>query len=88
MGELRTPRTHVKETANMEKLLPVLTTDAEAEAFVSETDLSEFDLSAMVPTRFDFATDGDTENFEPGRARVPILPGRTTPYPPHARPMA
>ena len=72
----------------MEKLLPVLTTEAEAEAFVSETDLSEFDLSAMVPTRFDFATDGDTENFEPGRARVPILPGRTTPYPPHARPMA
>ena len=40
----------------MKKLLPALTTDAEAEAFVSQADLSDFDLSAMVPTRFEFAT--------------------------------
>jgi len=35
--------------------LPTLTTDADAEAFVETADLSEFDLSAMTPTRFEFA---------------------------------
>jgi predicted DNA binding CopG/RHH family protein len=39
----------------MIKPLPTLTTDADAEAFVETADLSEFDLSAMTPTRFEFA---------------------------------
>ena len=37
----------------MKKKLPVLTTDAEAEAFVDNADLSEYDLSEMVPMRFE-----------------------------------
>jgi predicted DNA binding CopG/RHH family protein len=37
----------------MKKKLPVLTTDAEAEAFVDTADLSEYDLSEMVPMRFE-----------------------------------
>jgi predicted DNA binding CopG/RHH family protein len=37
----------------MRKKLPVLTTDAEAEAFVDTADLSEYDLSEMVPMRFE-----------------------------------
>lgn len=37
----------------MKKKLPVLTTDAEAEAFVDTADLSEYDLSEMVPMQFE-----------------------------------
>jgi predicted DNA binding CopG/RHH family protein len=37
----------------MKKKLPALTTDAEAEAFVETADLSEYDLSEMVPMRFE-----------------------------------
>jgi predicted DNA binding CopG/RHH family protein len=37
----------------MKKKLPVLTTDVEAEAFVDTADLSEYDLSEMVPMRFE-----------------------------------
>ena len=37
----------------MTKKLPVLTTDAEAEAFVDTADLSEYDLSEMVSMRFE-----------------------------------
>lgn len=37
----------------MKKKLPVLTTDAEAELFVDTADLSEYDLSEMVPVRFE-----------------------------------
>jgi predicted DNA binding CopG/RHH family protein len=37
----------------MKKNLPVLTTDAEAEAFVDAADLTEYDLSEMVPMRFE-----------------------------------
>ena len=35
------------------KQLPTLKSDAEAEAFVAEADLTEFDLSKMVPVRFE-----------------------------------
>ena len=35
------------------KNLPRLSSDAEAERFVDESDLSEFDLSAMKPVRFE-----------------------------------
>ena len=46
---------HKTKIATMKRPLPTLTTDAEAEAFVHEADLSAFDLSTMVPTRFEFA---------------------------------
>ncbi|ARE42531.1 hypothetical protein RGUI_4214 (plasmid) [Rhodovulum sp. P5] len=35
--------------------LPVLTTDAEAERFTDEADLSDYDLSGFAPARFDLA---------------------------------
>ncbi len=54
----------------MKKRLPSLTTDAEAEAFVNEADLSEFDLSAMAPTRFEFAPKGARVNM---RLPAPLL---------------
>ena len=37
----------------MKKKLPTLTSDEEAEAFVANSDLSEYDLSEMVPVRFE-----------------------------------
>ncbi len=37
----------------MKKILPTLTTDEEAEDFVANSDLSEYDLSGMVPMRFE-----------------------------------
>jgi len=36
----------------MKKRLPDLKSDAEAEAFVSNADLTEYDLSSMAPVRF------------------------------------
>ena len=36
------------------KPFPELKTDAEAEAFVDEANLSEFDFSEFVPVRFEF----------------------------------
>jgi predicted DNA binding CopG/RHH family protein len=36
----------------MKKRLPTLKSDAEAETFVATVDLTEYDLSAMVPVRF------------------------------------
>lgn len=38
----------------MKKKLPEFKTDAEAEAFVDETDLSQYDLSGMQPVSFEF----------------------------------
>lgn len=35
------------------KPLPTLKSDADAEAFVAEADLTEFDLSKLVPVRFE-----------------------------------
>lgn len=37
------------------KRLPVLRSDEEAEAFVAEADLADYDLSVLKPTRFEFA---------------------------------
>ena len=37
----------------MKKKLPTLTSDEEAEACVANSDLSEYDLSEMVPVRFE-----------------------------------
>jgi predicted DNA binding CopG/RHH family protein len=37
------------------KKLPVLLTDEDAERFVDESDLTEYDLSGFKPMRFEFA---------------------------------
>lgn len=39
----------------MNKQLPLLTSDEEAERFLDTADLSEYDLSAMRPHSFEFA---------------------------------
>jgi predicted DNA binding CopG/RHH family protein len=44
----------MKSKKNRLKKLPSLRTDAEAERFVATADLSEYDLSGMVPVRFEF----------------------------------
>jgi len=38
----------------MKKKIPTFRTDAEAEHFVDTADLSEYDLSGLQPTRFEF----------------------------------
>lgn len=38
----------------MKKKIPTFKTDAEAEHFVDTADLSEYDLSGLRPTRFEF----------------------------------
>jgi predicted DNA binding CopG/RHH family protein len=38
----------------MKKKIPTFETDAEAERFVETADLSEYDLSGLRPTRFEF----------------------------------
>ncbi len=38
----------------MKKPLPILTTDKEAEDFIDNVDLTQYDLSALTPTRFEF----------------------------------
>jgi predicted DNA binding CopG/RHH family protein len=37
----------------MKKELPTLISDEEAEAFVADADLTEYDVSTMVPMRFE-----------------------------------
>jgi predicted DNA binding CopG/RHH family protein len=44
----------MKGKKNKLKKLPVLRTDEDAERFVATADLSEYDLSGMVPVRFEF----------------------------------
>ena len=45
----------MKRKAKTLAKLPRLKTDAEAERFVADSDLTQFDLSALKPTRFEFA---------------------------------
>jgi predicted DNA binding CopG/RHH family protein len=44
---------HRRRSNSMKKKLPTLASDEEAEAFVANADLSEYDLSEMVPMRFE-----------------------------------
>jgi predicted DNA binding CopG/RHH family protein len=44
---------HLKEVAAYEKKFPILRTGEEAEYFVATADLTEYDLSDMVPMRFE-----------------------------------
>jgi predicted DNA binding CopG/RHH family protein len=45
----------MKRKAKTLAKLPRLKTDAEAERFVADSDLTQYDLSALKPTRFEFA---------------------------------
>ena len=38
----------------MKNKLPILTTDKEAEDFIDNADLTEYDLSELTPVRFEF----------------------------------
>lgn len=38
----------------MKKPFPTLTSDAEAGAFVEQADLTQYDLSSLIPARFEF----------------------------------
>jgi predicted DNA binding CopG/RHH family protein len=54
----------------MKKKLPKLTSDAEAEAFIDNVDLTEFDLSTMRELRFEFAPKTERINM---RLPKPLL---------------
>lgn len=45
----------MKRRSKTLKRLPRLQSDAQAERFVAESDLTRYDLSALEPTRFEFA---------------------------------
>ena len=47
----------------MKKKLPRLRSDKEAEDFVEKADLTEYDLSAMRPIRFEFQPKGERVNM-------------------------
>jgi predicted DNA binding CopG/RHH family protein len=47
----------------MKKPLPTLRTDREAEAFVAEADLTEYDLSGMRLMRFEFQPKSERVNM-------------------------
>ncbi len=54
----------------MKKKWPVLKTDEEAEHFVAEADLTEYDFSEMVPMRFEIEKKSDRVNM---RVPKPLL---------------
>lgn len=45
----------MKHRSKTLKRLPRLQSDAQAERFVAESDLTRYDLSALEPTRFEFS---------------------------------
>lgn len=47
----------------MKKPLPELRTDEEAEEFVANSDLTEYDLSGMIPVRFELRRKDKTVNL-------------------------
>ncbi len=47
----------------MKRKLPRLRSDKEAEDFVEKADLTEYDLSAMRPIRFEFQPKGERVNM-------------------------
>ncbi len=61
---------HAKDVEKYEKKWPVLKTDEEAERFVAEADLTEYDFSEMVPMRFEIEKKSDRVNM---RVPKPLL---------------
>ena len=51
----------------MKKKLPKLRSDKEAEEFVAKSDLTEYDLSGMRMTRFEFQPKSERVNMRPPR---------------------
>jgi hypothetical protein len=69
---------HAKEVKHYEETLPKLQTDDEAERFVAEADLTEYDLSGLRTVRFEFQPKNERLNL-----RVPkglrSIPSATEP---------
>jgi predicted DNA binding CopG/RHH family protein len=57
----------------MKKSLPELKTDDEAERFVSEADLTEYDLSVMRPVRFEFQPKSERVNMRLPKALLDAI---------------
>jgi predicted DNA binding CopG/RHH family protein len=60
------------------KKLPRLTSDAEAEAFVAKADLSKYDLSKMVPMRFELKPKDTSVNLRLNSQFVAAIKERAT----------
>jgi predicted DNA binding CopG/RHH family protein len=58
------------------KKLPVLKTDEEAEHFVATADLSEYDLSGMVPVRFEFKPKTERVNMRLSKGLLDTVKAR------------
>ena len=69
-GNWRSTRTLTIPPTTMKKKLPKLTSDAEAEAFIDNADLTEFDLSTMRELRFEFGPKTERINM---RLPKPLL---------------
>jgi predicted DNA binding CopG/RHH family protein len=54
----------------LNKTLPILESDREAEAFVETADLSQYDLSPLTPTSFEFGAKSARVNM---RLPAPLL---------------
>ena len=58
------------------KKLPELRSDEEAEAFVSEADLTEYDLSGLVPVRYEFHPKSERVNMRLPRTLLEAVKAR------------
>ena len=61
------------------KKLPVLKTDRAAEHFVATADLSEYDLSEMVPVRFEFKPKTERVNMRVSKGLLEFREGAGCP---------
>lgn len=60
----------------MKRKLPELRSDEAAEAFVAESDLTQFDLSEMRPVRFEFQPKSERVNMRLPRALLDAVRAR------------
>lgn len=60
----------------MKKKWPVLKTDEDAERFVAEADLSEYDFSEMVPMRFELTAKSAALNMRLPQSLLDALKAR------------
>jgi len=58
------------------KKLPVLKTDEAAERFVATADLSEYDLSGMMPVRFEFKPKTERVNMRVSKGLLDSVKAR------------
>lgn len=59
----------MKKRTPTRKRIPAFKTDEKAEAFVEDTDLTEYDLSGATPVRFELAKKAAHRIAKPQRAR-------------------